>query len=84
MICAAWVRGSIPITVRSPSVTGLAQAIIRIVLVLPAPFGPRNPNASAVRTSKSTAFTAVNPPKRFVSRARMDEDLVGWGHGRTF
>ena len=33
-------------TLSSPSVTGEEQAIIRIVDVLPAPFGPRKPNAS--------------------------------------
>ncbi len=56
-----------PITLRSPLVTGDEQAIMRMVLVLPAPFGPRKPNASPVRTSKSTASTAVKSPKRFVS-----------------
>ena len=33
-------------TLSSPSVTGELQAIIRMVLVLPAPFGPRKPKAS--------------------------------------
>ena len=61
LIWRAWVRGSMPMTVRSPSVTGELQAIIRIVLVLPAPFGPRKPNAFPGRTSKSTASTAVKP-----------------------
>ena len=55
-----------PITVSSPSVTGDAQAIMRMVLVLPAPFGPRKPNASPTCTSKSMALTAVKSPKRFV------------------
>ena len=66
LICADCVRGSIPITDRSPSVTGEEQAIIFMVLVLPAPLGPRKPNASPVRTSKLTLSTAVNPLKRFV------------------
>ena len=48
---------------------GETQAIIRIVLVFPAPFGPRKPNDSPGATSKSMASTAVKPPKRFV-RAR--------------
>ena len=50
----------------SPSVTGETQPIIRIVEVLPAPFGPRKPNASPRATSKSIASTAVNSPNRFV------------------
>jgi hypothetical protein len=40
---------------------------MRIVELLPAPFGPRNPNASPGATSKSMPSTAVNVPKRFVS-----------------
>ena len=45
---------------------------MRIVELLPAPFGPRNPNASPGRISKSMPSTATNEPKRFVSaRASM-------------
>ena len=44
-----------------PSVTGETHPIIRIVVVLPAPFGPRKPNDSPGATSKSTWSTAVNP-----------------------
>ena len=39
-------RGSMPSTRSSPPVSGETQPIMRIVEVLPAPFGPRNPNAS--------------------------------------
>src|SRR3977135_160777 len=39
---------------------------MRIVDVLPAPFGPRKPKASPRDTSKSTPSTAVNSPKRLV------------------
>src|SRR5690606_11964528 len=42
-------------------------ASIRIVVVFPAPFGPRNPTTSPRRTSKLTPSTAVNAPKRFVT-----------------
>ena len=38
--------------------------IIRIVEVLPAPFGPRNPNASPGATAKSMPSTAVKSPNR--------------------
>ena len=45
-----------------------------MVVVLPAPFGPRKPNASPGATSKSIASTAVKSPKRFVrARAWMSE-----------
>ena len=47
----------------SPEVTGLTDAIIRIVLDLPAPLGPRKPNASPLRTSTSMPFTASSSPK---------------------
>ena len=69
-----------PITVSSPEVTGDEQAIMRMVLVLPAPFGPRKPNASPTRTSKSMALTAVNVAEALRQTARVDKDLVRWGH----
>src|SRR5687767_12766147 len=59
--------GSIPSTRSFPSVTGETQPIIRIVELLPAPFGPRNPNASPAATSKSIESTAVNEPNVLVS-----------------
>ncbi len=45
-----------------PSLTGETAAIIRMVLDLPAPFGPRNPNASPRRTSTSMPRTASKLP----------------------
>src|SRR5512132_2168558 len=39
----------------------------RSVVVLPAPFGPRKPNTSPSRTSRSSPSTATSVPKRFVS-----------------
>ena len=59
-----------PRIVSSPSLIGEVQPIIRIVDVLPAPFGPRKPNASPGATSKSTPSTAVNSPNRLVKSAR--------------
>ena len=60
-----------------PAVIGETQPIIRIVEVLPAPFGPRKPNNSPGATSKSTASTAVNSPNCLVSpRARMSEEVA--------
>ena len=46
---------------------GDTQPIIRIVELLPAPLGPRNPNASPGWITKSMPSTATKPPKRFVS-----------------
>src|SRR4029079_10473265 len=78
--------GSMPMTLRTPLVIGETQPIIRMVEVLPAPFGPRNPNDSPVATSKSTASTAVKSPNVLVSpRAWMSEvgDVSGMGAHRT-
>src|SRR5688572_12021190 len=56
----------------SPEVTGLTEAIIRMVEDLPAPLGPRKPNASPWRTSTSIPFTASKSPKDLrKSRARI-------------
>jgi hypothetical protein len=40
---------------------------MRIVDVLPAPFGPRNPKVSPGSTVKSTSSTARNAPNRLMS-----------------
>ena len=50
-----------------PAVTGETQPIIRIVELLPAPFGPRKPNASPCWTSRSIPSTATSSPKRLTS-----------------
>ena len=56
----------------SPAVGGETHPTIRIVEDLPAPLGPRKPNASPRRTSTSIPSTAVNSPNRLVSpRARI-------------
>ena len=68
-----------PSTVSVPSVLGETQPIMRMVEVLPAPLGPRKPNASPGATSKSMASTAVKSPKRLVSpRAWISEDSGDW------
>ena len=66
----------------SPSVTGDVQPIIRIVDDLPAPFGPRNPNASPRWTSTSMPSTAVKSPKRLTSPRGLDHrgDAIGADH----
>ena len=63
-ICAPSVAGSLPRIRSVPAVTGETQPIIRIVELLPAPFGPRKPNASPCLTSRSMPSTATSSPKR--------------------
>ena len=59
--------------------TGETHAIIRMALVLPAPFGPRKPKLSPGATSKSIASTAVSVPKRLVRpRAWMSGAATGF------
>ena len=65
-----------------PDVIGATQPIMRIVELLPAPFGPRKPNASPRATSKSMPSTAVNVPKVLVSpRAEMSGAPDGMAPG---
>ena len=58
--------GSSPSTRSSPPVTGDTHPIMRMVDVLPAPFGPRKPNASPGSTWKSMPSTATKSPKCLV------------------
>ena len=61
--------------------TGETQPIIRIVEVLPAPFGPRKPKDSPGATSKSIASTAVNAANRFVRPRAWIRGGAGLGAG---
>ena len=45
-----------------------APAIRLKVVLLPEPFGPIRPRISPCASSNETSLTAVNPPKRLVSR----------------
>ena len=47
---------------RAARLTGETAPIIRIVELLPAPFGPRKPNVSPRSTAKSIPSTAVKSP----------------------
>src|SRR3954470_11189372 len=68
----------------SPAVGRRMPAIMRSVVVLPAPLGPRKPNSSPRGTSRSIASTAVKLPYCFVSRRRliMEEGQGRAGEGR--
>ncbi len=50
-----------------PPLSGLMHEIIRMVEVLPAPFGPRKPKDSPLAMVKSTPSTATKSPKRLTS-----------------
>ena len=50
-----------------PAVGIMNPASMRIVVDLPAPFGPRKPSTSPRATPNETSSTAVKLPKRLVS-----------------
>ena len=54
--------GSSPRMVSSPPLGGETQPIMRIVVLLPAPLGPRKPVTSPGRTAKDRPLTAIVPP----------------------
>ena len=56
-----------PRTVAVPPLGRINPRIIRSVVVLPAPFGPRNPQISPRRTVISTSLTASRSPYFFVN-----------------
>src|SRR6476469_9355487 len=69
--------GSMPRILSSPPLTGETAATIRMVEDLPAPLGPRKPNASPRRTSTSMPLTASKSPNDLRSpRARIMESLT--------
>src|SRR6266566_1694671 len=76
-ICMPSVSGSRPRMDSSPAVGGDTQPIIRMVDDLPAPFGPRKPNASPRCRSKSIPSTAVKRPNRLTRpRARISGETA--------
>ena len=58
------VRRDARATVASPAVGASNVESIRWVVVLPAPFGPRNPTTSRALMAKSTPATAATGPVR--------------------
>src|SRR5215471_3929223 len=65
-IGAGAARYSRPLTLTRPAVGASRPAIIRIVVDLPAPFGPRNPVTTPGRTTKSSPLTASLSPYRLL------------------
>ena len=56
-----------PATVAVPEVGGVSPTMIRMVVDLPAPLGPRKPVTRPGRAVKVTSSTAVKPPYFLVS-----------------
>src|SRR5438876_440715 len=54
---------SSPHTETAPALGGMKPVIMRMVVDLPAPLGPRNPSTSPFPTSKETPSTARFDPK---------------------
>src|SRR5262245_57072528 len=59
---------SLPATRTEPDVGRTSVAIVLIVVVLPAPFGPRRPNTSPAPTEKDTPSTARTLPGYTLTR----------------
>jgi hypothetical protein len=70
--------GESPNSERLPLVGRSRPSINRMVVVLPAPFGPRKPNVSPARTENEMLSIPRRRPYRLVSsRASMTVALVG-------
>src|SRR5579864_8304520 len=66
LISSGCVATSNPATVALPDVGGSKPHRMRMVVDLPAPFGPRKPKISPRFTSSETLSTATKSPKRLV------------------
>ena len=61
LISLGWRTTSLPKTETVPDVGGMKQEMMRITVVLPAPFGPRKPKHSPFLMEKSMPSTARRP-----------------------
>src|SRR5215813_11769272 len=59
-----------PATVMRPAEGVVYPAIMRMVVVLPAPLGPRKPTISPFSTAKVRSWTIVLAPKRLETDSR--------------
>src|SRR5690349_6006684 len=71
----AWVVGSSPSSWRTPLVGCRSVVSILMVVVFPAPFGPRNAKISPGCTSKETSLTAVTFPNDLTTCWTR---IIGW------
>src|SRR5688572_27341487 len=78
-------RTSMPLTRTVPAVGRERPAMMRMVVVLPAPFGPRKPKISPAAASRVSRSTAVKSPYLFV-RSRISIIRTAGYHrpGATF
>src|ERR1700691_4974483 len=76
-------RRSKPRTAAEPSWTGSNVLITRMVVVLPAPFGPSSPKTSPRSTQRSIPSTAILSAKRWRSPLTRNAGPAspGWGEG---
>src|ERR1035441_1585337 len=70
-----------PATTARPEVGLSSPQSMRMVVDLPAPFGPRNPKTSPLLTSRLIRSTATKPPKRF-TKFSIATDVTCSGMGR--
>src|SRR3972149_895469 len=78
-----WEKTSYPATRAVPPVAGMKQARIRIVVVFPAPLGPRKPTTPPFSMLKETSRMAVTGPYCLVSRSTWIIPRSGFYH-RTY
>src|SRR5688500_9324206 len=74
----AFVLTSTPATTALPLVGASSPVSILMVVVLPAPFGPRNPKISPDCTLKLTAFTAVKSPNVLDSPSTLIHCIIAY------
>src|SRR5208282_3234302 len=88
LIDSAWVSTSKPPTFPLPAVGNRRPQSIRMVVDLPAPFGPRKPNISPFFTCMLMLSTATKAPKvrlrSLTSTAHSVADMVCLPVCRTF
>src|ERR1035437_1161358 len=80
LIFSASLRMSKPATRPAPAVGVSRPQSMRMVVDLPAPFGPRKPKISPRRTANETPATALNAPKcfsRFITSTTFSAELTG-------
>src|SRR3954452_20022390 len=66
LITREWRVASTPATIALPAVGDRSPVRRRMVVVLPAPLGPRKPKMSPSSTTKERSSTAWRPPNSFV------------------
>src|SRR6266850_353137 len=73
-------KTSKPATFTEPEVGGRTPVMIRMVVVFPAPFGPRKPRISPLSTLNVTSLTAFKPTvglRRFAGGRRLARTAPG-------